>query len=189
MNVSRRSLTHLALVLSAVSLCSAAHNTHNVNLTIGAGSITGDIVTDGAMEIDLAPTDIVDWNLLLNDGTTTFDLLGPASGPNSPPAFINCDPVNDFNVAASSTQLLYDFGAPDGRYFIFEEEDSNGINTACWNTPDVNCAGSDGDVGAESLSIGRTPSCRPARLSPNWKPPSLLPMLRQEPSRSDEEPR
>ncbi len=79
-----RSLTLLAFVLSAASICSAANITYNVNLTIGSGSATGDIVTDGTIGF-LTKDDIVDWNLLLNTGTTSFDVTNQmARSPESP---------------------------------------------------------------------------------------------------------
>jgi PEP-CTERM motif len=55
---------------------------YDVNLSIGAGNVTGFIETDGTLNT-LSAGNIIDWNLLLNDGTTTFDLLGPLSGTNS----------------------------------------------------------------------------------------------------------
>src|SRR5262249_54542647 len=77
-----RSLLLPSLVLAAATLCNAATITYNVNQPIGAGGVTGDIVTDAKLGA-LINVDIVDWNLLLNDGSTTFDLTGPLSGGNS----------------------------------------------------------------------------------------------------------
>ncbi len=97
--VTGRSLTLLAFVLSAAPICSAANITYNVNLTIGAGSATGDIVTDGTIGF-LTKDDIVDWNLLLNTGTTSFDVTrsnGEVAG------------ITDSALSATATQLLFDF--------------------------------------------------------------------------------
>jgi hypothetical protein len=49
---------------------------------VGAGGVTGFIETDGTAGT-LSDGNILDWNLLLNNGTTTFSLLGPLSGNNS----------------------------------------------------------------------------------------------------------
>lgn len=73
----------LSLLFCAASISSAANITYSVNLTIGgAATATGDIVTNGTLGA-LYFTDVLDWNLLLNDGTSTVDLLGPLSGSNS----------------------------------------------------------------------------------------------------------
>lgn len=93
-----RSLAILSLILSAASLCNAATITYNVNLTIGTGSAMGDIVTDGTIGV-LNRSNVVGWNLLLNNGTTSLDVTtsnGEVTGDN--PA-----------LSATATQLMYDF--------------------------------------------------------------------------------
>src|SRR5215467_4511957 len=72
----------MGAILSAVTLASATPITYNVNRQIGAGSVTGFIETDGITGV-LTAGDFLDWNLLLFDGTSTFNLLGPLSGNNS----------------------------------------------------------------------------------------------------------
>lgn len=103
--MKRRMPLFLALMLGAAGLCRAAAITYYVNLTVGVGGVTGYIVTDGT--IGNNPT-IADWNLLLNNGTNTFDLLGPLSGPNSPPDTLG---YNGTGLSASATQLLFNFGS------------------------------------------------------------------------------
>ena len=57
--------------------------TYAVDETVGAGSATGFITTNGTLGI-LDTADILNWNLTLNDGTNPpVDLEGPASGNNS----------------------------------------------------------------------------------------------------------
>jgi hypothetical protein len=112
MRISRTTLaaiTLLPLAIGAAPPCSAASITYDVNQTIGAGGVTGDIVTDGTIGI-LVQSDIVDWNLLLNDGTNTKDLLGPLSGSNSV-VFVGFG--NTTNLSATATQMLYNFSAND----------------------------------------------------------------------------
>ena len=108
-----RSLALLSLVLGGASLCSAT-TTYDVNLTIGGGTVTGNIVTDGATGA-LNDSSILDWNLVLNDGTHTFDLLGllHSGGGNSN--------IYTFNsgLSATSTQLLFDFSGGDTFYFLW----------------------------------------------------------------------
>ena len=62
----------LSLVLGAASLCSAATITYGVSQTVGPGSLTGFIETDGTFGA-IGTGNIVDSNLLLNDGRTTLD--------------------------------------------------------------------------------------------------------------------
>jgi hypothetical protein len=97
-------------LLGAASLCNA-DIIYGVDLTIGAGTVTGDIVTDGTIGV-LGAGDIVDWNLQLNDGSgspdAAFDLLGPLSGSNSAIFFAGAD------LSATPSQLLFDFDPPSG---------------------------------------------------------------------------
>jgi hypothetical protein len=122
----------LSLVPAAASPCSAASITYDINQTIGAGGVTGDIITDGKIGI-LEQADIVDWNLLLNDGTNTKDLLGPLSGSNSV-VFV----VLPSSLSATATQLLFDFGATDigtrGNGFIFESAAGSDHGYLCFNS-------------------------------------------------------
>jgi hypothetical protein len=83
-----------------------------VNQTIGAGGVTGDIVTDGTIGPLNPFANVVDWNLLWNDGTATFDLLGPLSGSNSELQAV------DAPLSATATQLLFNFSGDTG-YFFF----------------------------------------------------------------------
>lgn len=101
----------LMLIGAAASLqrANAADITYHVNQTVGAGGVTGDIVTDGTIG-PFNDTAIVDYNLLLNDGTTTFDLTPSNS------SFIDHAPF----LSGTATQLLFDFsGAPQPNYFYF----------------------------------------------------------------------
>ncbi len=69
----------VALALAAaVPANSSASVIFNVNETIGAGGVTGTITTDGTLGA-LAPVNLVDWKLTLNDGTATFLLTAATS--------------------------------------------------------------------------------------------------------------
>ena len=103
MHIPRFSFASLLLVAVA-PLCSGETKTYIVNLTIGAGSVTGVITTDDTIGT-LGPSNILGYNLLLNDGTDTpYNLIGPP----------------DFNLfltgsdlSATATQLLFNFTGPD----------------------------------------------------------------------------
>ena len=71
-----KKVTSLALLLLAfgtASVCSASTITYDVNLTIGDINITGDIATDGNLG-NISQGNVVDWNLLFNNGTSNIDL-------------------------------------------------------------------------------------------------------------------
>jgi len=98
MHILQRSPALLLLVLGAASLCNAANITYNVNLTIGAGSVVGDIVTDGTV------------GLL---GSNTYDSTGPLSGSNSLVTFAGTD-----YLSATANQLEYNFSGTPGSGFL-----------------------------------------------------------------------
>jgi hypothetical protein len=110
-----RSFTMLSLVLGAASLCSAATITYNVAQTVGAGSVTGFIETDGTLGVipltcggvegfcGIVQSHIIlDFNLLFDDGVTTFDDNFSNSG------FV----VEGVALSATATQLLFNFDQP-----------------------------------------------------------------------------
>jgi hypothetical protein len=90
----------IVFMLSAV-FCSA-DITYDVDQTVGIGSVKGFIETDGTTGV-LGASNILNWNLLLNDGSTTFDLRGPLSGSNSQFG------VSGSDLSASTTELQFDF--------------------------------------------------------------------------------
>jgi len=105
----------LALAVALVpTVLRASDITYTVDEIIGSGSATGTITTDGAIGL-LGTSDIVDWNLILNDGSnSTFNLQGPASGNNSQ------DLITGSDLSASATQLVFDFSSGDGGFFLLE---------------------------------------------------------------------
>jgi hypothetical protein len=117
------------LVLASAVLSYGSAITYNVNLTIGAGSVTGDIVTDGTIGV-INTANLIDWNLLLNDGTNTFDLLGPLSGSNSG--------VSDSGglLTATATRLLFNFSGASGAVFFQAPAPGSGKDDVCfWSAP------------------------------------------------------
>lgn len=109
-----RSFVLLPLVFGAASLCSASPITYLVYQTVGAGSVTGFIETDGTIGV-LGNGNILNWNLVLNDGTApAFDLLGPLSASNSVVGIAGAD------LTATATQLSFNFASTDGGYALFQ---------------------------------------------------------------------
>lgn len=94
----------MSLVLGAATFSRAADITYTVNQTIGGGSATGSITTDGTIGA-LGLGDILDWNLLLNDGTNTVDF--------TPTDSTVSDGGLQPGLSATDTDLLFDFASSD----------------------------------------------------------------------------
>jgi hypothetical protein len=167
----------LAIAIAfAPAALKASDITYAVNETVGAGSVTGFIATDGTIGI-LGTGDIVDWNLTLNDGSNpTFDLLGPISGNNSQ------EIVAGTNLTASSTQLLFDYSGPYGA-FILENAtvgDSGPFvcyaSASCSSFPSigVSLASQDGELDVVGTALSGTQVIAGADDSAVPEPSSLL---------------
>ena len=119
----------LTLVSCGAVAANASNITYNVNRTIGAGSVTGTITTDGATGT-LSQADIVDWNLVLFTPVQgSFTLDGPLSGNNSVVYEQGAD------LTATTTQLLFDFSGGDGGLFAFQQGLFSGNHYYCDGTP------------------------------------------------------
>ncbi len=133
-------------LLLAFASSSSATTIYGLNNPIGAGGVTGTIETDGTIGA-LSAANITDWNLVIDDGSSTFNLLGPLSGNNSQ---LLVSPGVGFS--ATATQLLFDFGGNLGgvlfqnpnigssqNWYAFEDQ-ADGIGT--------------GVPGSENLRVG-----------------------------------
>ena len=116
MNSWKRYLCATLGVLCAIHFVAtlASATIYDVNRTIGAGSVTGFIETDGVFGV-LTASDFLDWNLLLYDGTSTFDLTGPLSGNNST-VFVQGADAEEFG-----SLLLFNFSGIDNGMFLFQQ--------------------------------------------------------------------
>jgi hypothetical protein len=89
-------------------VCDAGPITYNVNRTVGLGSITGFIQTDGTTSVPLAAANIVDWKLTETDGSgNTITLTGPNSGSDSEVLLEGND------LTATATDLYFNFSGSD----------------------------------------------------------------------------
>jgi PEP-CTERM motif len=95
-----------ALTMASVGSAEAAI-VYNINEQVGTGSIGGTITTDGTTGT-LQVTNITSWNLLVSDGINSFDLNPGNSG----------DQVIGSILTANTTQLLFNFGAGAGTFFL-----------------------------------------------------------------------
>ena|SRR5579863_4523841 len=151
MSIFRSFSVILSLVLGIAPMCRSADITYDVNLTIGvSATVTGEIVTDGTIGA-LGPDSVLDWNLLLNDGTSTFDLLGPLSGANSSIGFGDSfDTGAGVNWTATATQMLYNYSAGDDSWLYFDNSTEN--NIVDFSTADI-----EGYSYAELLRVNNGP--------------------------------
>jgi len=87
---------------------------YTVQRTIDVGSVTGTIETDGTLGT-LFAVNILDWDLVVDDGVGSFQLLGPLSGNNSQVA-VGLSP----GLSATATELLFDFSLAGLNVLIFQ---------------------------------------------------------------------
>lgn len=163
----------LAILSPGVSR--AADITYTVNQSVGfGGSMTGFITTDGTTGL-LGTANIVNWNLVLNDGTNpTFDLNG---WTNSGEEVVGSD------LTASATQLLFDYDGGDGGYFLLESltVGDNGP-FACYEAsdfcsgapPGVSLATQDGEDDIVYTALRGDGVIGTAGVSPTPEPESLF---------------
>jgi len=109
--VSARILVALALVLGIAPLCIADSITYDVNLQVGAATVTGNIITDGTIGT-LNGGNIVGWNLLVTDGAYWFD--ENSSSPTSLGLYFHTD-----DLSATASQLLFNFSGTDSPNFMY----------------------------------------------------------------------
>jgi hypothetical protein len=109
--------------------------TYTVNQAVGLGSVTGFITTDGTIGT-LSNSDIVGWNLALNDGHGDMFDLTTANGQ------VRCNSCVEGDLTASSSALMFNFSGPTEE-FVFESTPAlapvNGADQLCYDSG-TNCA-------------------------------------------------
>lgn len=120
----------MSLLLLSLSTASYSGPTYNVNSIIGVGSVTGTIETDGTIGV-LATANILNWNLVLNDGSSTFTITGNNS------AVL----VQGSALTTTTTQILFDFSTTAIGFVLFQNPSiGSGINFWCLESATGNCA-------------------------------------------------
>ncbi len=90
----------------------------------------------------LSQADITDWNLVINDGSSTFNLLGPLSGANSGDILVGPD------LTATASGLFWDFSDTNPGGLDFQNPGpGSGINFACFNNGTSLCSGVASSIG------------------------------------------
>ena len=125
----KRALFCLLVVCFAPAF-TRADITYNVSFTVGGGSVSGSIQTDGTIG-PLAKANVKNWNLLVTDGATSFDLT--PSDSNLQIDFSLPPDVPDPNFTATATTLSYDFSGTASDFVIFRNPSPDGsINYVCF---------------------------------------------------------
>ena len=122
-------MSALFLLIGAGISNAFASTVYSVDRSIGIGGVSGYIETDGTIGV-LGGSNIVDWQLLLDDGLSTYTLFGPGStSANSELA------VTGTAFSASATDLLFDFSAANGQHVLFQNPFlGSAINFWCLDT-------------------------------------------------------
>jgi hypothetical protein len=107
--MSRMATLLLLAIPSASILTAAANITYYVDLTIGVGSVTGNIVTDGNLGV-LGQADIIGWNLAVTSAAGVSFLMSP--GTSQPTT-----QINGVDLSATASQLVFNFSGSDGGSF------------------------------------------------------------------------
>lgn len=137
-----------AIIAAMLASVAAEAATYTVGLTVGPGSVTGTIDTDGTLGV-LSIANITDWDLLLNDGATTFLLDG-----------ISNSAALVFGTAftATATGLFFDFSGTSGSDAVIFQNPfiGAGINYFCLNDALGGCSGNPSAIGlrVSNVAIG-----------------------------------
>ena len=110
------------VLLSFVSTTSTASIVYGVDRTIGAGTITGTIETNGNLGV------------LVNSDILNVDLTVSAPNlPGSPESLIWFTGISGNAVTATDTQLLFDFSASGDNYFATQGPGGTGTSSVFWH--------------------------------------------------------
>jgi hypothetical protein len=137
-------ITALFVAIGAPKILRADSITYSIDQTLGAGSVTGTITTNGTIGIlDLA--DLTGWNLVLYDGTNTVDMTQATST-----ALIN---GNDLTASLTVLDFNYSGGGFAPNYNDFTFNGNGSPNGQLCYTSGSNCWGPTGvgvwDVGGD----------------------------------------
>jgi hypothetical protein len=134
----RKSLSIIAVlfaVITAPAVLRADDIVYTVNQMVGPGSVTGFITTDGTIG-SLHATDILDWNLTLNDGHG--DIANLTSSNSFVQGHGSVLAGAGSNLTASSSDLMFNFD-PYGGMLSFNSTSTPFAGSLCYDST-TNCA-------------------------------------------------
>lgn len=106
----------------------AAPITYNVDLNIGAGSVVGNIVTDGMLGA-LSSSNIIGFNLTLNGVGASTNIFSPSA----------VAVVVGADLTATSSSLSFNFSGTDDGYLLFQQNLMSGMQYFCSATTTDTC--------------------------------------------------
>ncbi len=146
----------------AVAASPANATVYNVNRTIGVGSVTGTITTDGATGI-ISPSDFTAWDLLLTgDGATKT--ISSADGDAAVWG-------GGGDITADATHVSFNFSAGDGGFLVFQDGMGSGSFYWCLNSTNGGCLQSESVVPQHFDDTERAvcdPERQPDRRDGGW---------------------
>jgi hypothetical protein len=113
-------LASVISILLGAGVSNADAIIYNVDQTIGAGSVIGDIQTDGTTGI-LDSANIIGWNLELNGVGASLNLTNSNS--------VVFD--GGFDVTATATNLLFNYSGTDNGFLVFQVNLFSGNDYYC----------------------------------------------------------
>jgi hypothetical protein len=126
-----------AAAMLAVAASPANATVYNVNETIGLGSVTGTITTDGATGM-ISPTDFTAWDLVLTgDGATKT-----ISSADSNHAVWG----GGGDITADATHVFFNFSGSDSGFLVFQDGMGSGSFYWCVNSTNGGCLQSESVV-------------------------------------------
>jgi hypothetical protein len=114
-----------AALLAAAALCSAGPIVYNVSHSVGTDTVSGTITTDGTIGV-LSYADILGWNLLLSDGTTSITLTPSSDGGQM------YSGIQGSDLAATSSTLSFNYSGADNGFVLFRGINSSTSATYLW---------------------------------------------------------
>jgi hypothetical protein len=131
----------LMVICGAPVMMWAGSTDYNVSIAVGSGSVSGFIQTNGAVGT-LSAADITNWNLLLNDGSSSFDLVGSNSQLL----------VGGTSFSATATDLLFNFSNSSSDFVLFQNPSiGSSENWLCFEGTSNGCSGSPSSI---NLRVG-----------------------------------
>jgi len=118
----------LALGMMGAGLAEAAPITYHINQTIGGGSVTGTIQTDGVPGV-LSTGDFLAWTLTLNGVGASFTITDANS----------LVLVTGADVTATATDLRFNFSGVDDGFLLFQQGLFSGNHCYCDATQTATC--------------------------------------------------
>ena len=118
----------LAATLLGAGVCAASPITYNVNQTIGGGSVTGTIQTDGTIGT-IGQGNITAWNLNLNGIGASYNITDANS----------VVLITGGDVTATAADLRFNFSGSAGDLLLFQQGLFSGMHYTCDATTTATC--------------------------------------------------